>query len=86
MDVGLLLGAIGTLITAIAGACYVIAKAWARIKEADRQSHRGARLLRRLWDWVEFKELQGQVPASLRQSIVDFLREEVDPDDDSSDA
>lgn len=61
------------LVTAICGGVGVVLGAWALVVKARTSDSRPLRLLQRLWDWLEGKGLDQQVPRSLREAIVTVL-------------
>lgn len=66
------------LVTAICGGVGVVLGAWALVVKARTSDSRPLRLLQRLWDWLEGKGYDAQVPAGLRTAVVAVLSNDRD--------
>lgn len=78
--------AIATVITATGAAIAGVLIAMSKYRAAEAINQKGARLLRRLWDWMIYAGYADQVPKPLRAAIEKFLAEEVKDDDHDREA
>lgn len=74
--------AAATVITASGAAIAGVLIAMSKYRAAEAINQRGARLLRRLWDWMIWAGHADQVPAPLKAAVEKFLSEEVKINDD----
>lgn len=63
--------AIGAIVTAVCGGAATVIGALAILWKVRRNPALVA--LRSLWDWVEFHDLQDQVPARIRRAVISLL-------------
>lgn len=61
------------LATAVLGGVGVVLASWALVVKARREDSEPFHVLRRLWDWVEGKGLDGEVPRGIREDAIEVL-------------
>lgn len=64
------------LVTAMGAATATILGAWALVVKARGTAAKPLQVLHRLWDWIQYSELEGHVPPVLAEDVRELVDEE----------
>lgn len=67
------------LVTAAGAATAAILGAWALVVKARGTAAKPLQVLHRLWDWIQYSDLEGVVPPVLAEDVRDLVSKE-EPD------